>query len=109
MPTHAAPRRMIAAIQVIKDRNQNISDLNQRDWVSIITFDSPLPMAARDPGAVDQQLRYRHEGLHAAPGVQRQLASTTATEIGPDHGHNHIKPQNQGGSGRTRPTRSWCC
>jgi Flp pilus assembly protein TadG len=39
MPTHAARRSVIAALQVIKDRNANVSDSNQRDWVSIITFD----------------------------------------------------------------------
>ena len=31
---------MIAAIKVIKERNQGVSDPNQHDWVSIITFDS---------------------------------------------------------------------
>ena len=39
MPTHAAHRALIAAIEVVKERNANISDPNNEDWVSIITFD----------------------------------------------------------------------
>jgi Flp pilus assembly protein TadG len=39
MPTHSARRSMISAIQVIKERNQIVSNLNQRDWVSIVTYD----------------------------------------------------------------------
>ena len=38
MPTHAARSALIAAIQVIQSLNQGISDSNQMDWVSIITF-----------------------------------------------------------------------
>ena len=39
MPTHAARRSIIAALQIVKERNANIGDSNQCDWVSIITFD----------------------------------------------------------------------
>jgi Flp pilus assembly protein TadG len=38
MPTHAARRAIIAAIQVIDSRNKNITDPQQRDWVSVISF-----------------------------------------------------------------------
>jgi Flp pilus assembly protein TadG len=38
-PTHCSRRAVIAAIQVIKDRNQNISNGSQRDQIAIITFD----------------------------------------------------------------------
>ena len=38
-PTHAARRAIIAAIDLIKQRNENIADMDQRDWVSIVTFD----------------------------------------------------------------------
>ena len=40
-PTHAARRSIIAALQIIKQRNENIGDTNECDWVSIITFDVP--------------------------------------------------------------------
>ncbi len=39
MPTHACRLAIISAIQVVQTRNQGISDPNQQDWVSIITFD----------------------------------------------------------------------
>ncbi len=38
-PTHAARRSVIAALQQVKDKNSTISDTNQKDWVSIVTFD----------------------------------------------------------------------
>jgi hypothetical protein len=40
MPTHAARSALIAAIQVVQSLNQGISDPNQMDWVSIVTFDT---------------------------------------------------------------------
>ena len=39
MPTHSARRSIIAALQIIKDRNQHITASSQQDWVSIVTFD----------------------------------------------------------------------
>ncbi len=42
-PTHASRRALIAAIQVVKERNQTIPDLDQRDWVSIISYDVASP------------------------------------------------------------------
>jgi hypothetical protein len=38
-PTHACRRSLIAAIQEIKAKNTS-ADLSQRDWVSIVTFDT---------------------------------------------------------------------
>jgi Flp pilus assembly protein TadG len=98
-PTHAARRAMIAAMQVIKERNQNISDMNQRDWVSIITFDRltgaspaiPVPLT----GDYDAAMR----GCTPLQAVGHNGAST-ATEVGLIAARNHIKPSNQGGFGR---------
>ncbi|MGD0516470.1 MAG: pilus assembly protein TadG-related protein, partial [Thermoguttaceae bacterium] len=39
MPTHASRMAIIDALQIIKTRNQNITDSSQCDWVSIVTFD----------------------------------------------------------------------
>ena len=47
MPTHAARSALIAAIQVVQNLNQTISDPNQMDWVSIITFDTSAPQSNR--------------------------------------------------------------
>ena len=39
-PTHSCRRSLIAAIQEIKEKNSSIPDMAQRDWVSIVTFDT---------------------------------------------------------------------
>jgi len=39
MPTHASRMAIIDALQIIKTRNQNITDSSQCDWISIVTFD----------------------------------------------------------------------
>jgi hypothetical protein len=39
MPTHSSRLAIIDALHIIKDRNQNISDTSQCDWISIVTFD----------------------------------------------------------------------
>jgi Flp pilus assembly protein TadG len=38
-PTHSSRRAIIAALQIVKDRNQGVSNATQRDQVAIITFD----------------------------------------------------------------------
>lgn len=95
-PTHASRRALIAALQIVKERNQTIADINQRDWVSIITFDKlsngvVLPLTSDYNAAM-------------AACTQFQAVSdngySTATENGLITARNHIKPQNQGGQGR---------
>jgi Flp pilus assembly protein TadG len=98
-PTHAARRATIAAINLIKSRNQNISDTNQRDWVSIITFDklNPAPVVLLSlTGDYDT-------AMQACTNLQAtdDSAACTATETGLMTAAAHIKPQNQGGRGRT--------
>jgi hypothetical protein len=39
MPTHAMRRAIIAALEIIEDRNKSINDSNQKDQVSMVTFD----------------------------------------------------------------------
>ncbi len=39
MPTHSTCLAIIDAIQIIKDRNQNVTDSSQSDWIAIVTFD----------------------------------------------------------------------
>lgn len=98
-PTHAARRAMIAAIKLIKDRNQIISDMNQRDWVSVITFDklsggSPAVQVALT-GDYDSAM----QGCTRLQACEDSVACT-ATETGLIAAKNHIKPKNQGGVGR---------
>ncbi len=97
-PTHAARRAMIAALKIISDCNQNITDVNQRDWVSIITFDrlSPGPSIA-----VSLTSDY-NAAMQACTTFQAVASNnySTATEAGLITAGNHIKPQSQGGAGR---------
>lgn len=96
-PTHAARRAIIAALQVIKERNQGISDPAQKDWVSIITFD-------RTTGThVAQALTPDYDAaMHACTLLQASAdnAANTATETGLLAAKNHIRPNTEGGSGR---------
>lgn len=97
-PMHAARRAIIAAMKVIKDRNISISDLSQRDWVSIVTFDlgSPAPV-----------VRYALSGNYDAAMTScttmqcvSDMAASTATENGLVVAYNHLQPSSGGGSGR---------
>jgi len=93
MPTHAARRAMIAALQVVRDRNQTISDVNQKDWVSIITFDSISAEAVKLP-LTDNY------GSAMQVCTQLQANGWTGTEAGMELAYNHIKPKSEGGKGR---------
>ena len=99
-PTHAARRAIIAAIEVVKERNSSITNLSQRDWVSIITFDR---LSGNSP-AIQVPLTGDYDV--AMQGCTRLQAcsdngSSTATEVGLIAAANHIKPKSEGGSGRT--------
>jgi len=98
-PTHASRRAIIAAIEVVNERNSSITNLSQRDWVSIITFDR---LSGGSP-AIQVPLTGDYEA--AMQGCTRLQAcsdngSSTATEVGLIAAANHIKPKSQGGSGR---------
>jgi hypothetical protein len=96
-PTHSARRSLIAAMQVVQQRNSTVPDSNLRDWISVVTFDTVngtqlLQPLTSDYDAVMQlcaNLQSTHDGM-----------SSTATETGLIFARNHIKPSNQGGSGR---------
>ncbi len=95
MPTHAARRALIAAIQVVRDRNNSVSDVMQKDWVSIITYDS---VSSR---AVKWSLANRDNYSGAMQVCTRfQAYGGTGTEAGLNMAYEHIKPQSQGGLGR---------
>jgi len=98
-PTHAARRAMIAAMQVIKERNDGISDSNQRDWVSIITFDnlSGGGPVVRVPLTGDYD-----DAMQACTQLQAcsDNGASTATEAGLIAAGEHIKPRREGGFGR---------
>jgi hypothetical protein len=97
-PTHASRRALIAAIQVIKDRNSNIPDLDQRDWVSIVSFD------VTDPGpTIHQSLTGDYDAAMLACTNLQAVGDnqySTATETGLITANNHLQPSSSGGAGR---------
>jgi len=84
MPTHAARRAIIAAIQVIRDRNQAIADVNQKDWVSLFTF----------TGNGTETIEHRLSDDYAA-AMQKctnlQASSGTGTESGLYLAYRHLQ------------------
>ena len=98
-PEHAARRAMIAAIKIIKDRNNSIPDLTQRDWVSIVTYDgvqSGGPVI-RQPLTSDYDIAMKSCTELQATGDK---GATTATEAGMITGRQHIEAFDKGGAGR---------
>jgi hypothetical protein len=101
-PTHGGRRAIIAALQLIKTRNQTISDPTRRDWVSVISFDR-----GRDPAGGITTWYSLGSDYNAAMQSCTQLQACyepglcTATATGLVAAYNHIKPASQGGLGRT--------
>jgi Flp pilus assembly protein TadG len=100
MPTHAARSALIAAIQVVQTMNQNISDPNQMDWVSIVSFDT----SAR----IVQTLTSNYNTVMTACTTLQACSDSalcTDTEYGLITAYNLIKPQSQGGQGRSNTNK----
>jgi Putative Flp pilus-assembly TadE/G-like/von Willebrand factor type A domain len=96
-PTHAARRSIIAAIQQIKSKNSVVSDPNQCDWVSVVTFDTVAGTVLKQPLTSNYDT-----AMQACTTLQAvsDAAASTATETGLIAAQNHIKPASQGGAGR---------
>lgn len=95
-PMHASRRSLIAALQVVKERNQSIADTSQRDWVSIFWFDSNAAILLPLTGD------YAAAMLSA---TKLQAGSSTCTESPLTLALNHLKPQSQGGQGRLQTNK----
>jgi|YNPBryunderm2012_1023409.scaffolds.fasta_scaffold07688_3 Flp pilus assembly protein TadG len=98
-PTHAARRSLIAAIQVVKERNASITNPQQRDWVSIITFDK---LSGGGPVVVQPLTADYDQAMAACVNLQAvgDVGASTATEAGLIAARNHLRPTSQGGAGR---------
>jgi Flp pilus assembly protein TadG len=95
MPTHAARAALIAAIQAVRDLNQDISNPDRMDWVSIVTFDTSTK--------VHRTLTSNYSAAMTACTELQAVSKTqmcTNTESGFSAAFNHIKPQSQSGAGR---------
>ncbi len=98
-PVHAARRATIAALQVVKERNAGISNPDQRDWVSIVAFDS---LIGGGP-VLEQPLTGDYdEAMEVCTRLQAVAddCASTATEAGMLMAREHIRSPNEGGQGR---------
>ena len=104
MPTHSCRRALIAAMQVIADRNANITDPNQRDWVSIITFDK---INSKSPVVRLPLTGTYGDAMQACTKLQAasNYGASTGTQPGLSLAKEHIKPESQGGAGRERTNK----
>jgi hypothetical protein len=102
-PTHAARRSLIAAMQVIKERNASIGDMSQRDWVSVVSYDLANPAPA-----ILQSLTGDYDAAMTACTTMQAVSDTqasTATENGLIAARSHLRPASEGGAGRTHTTK----
>ena len=98
-PVHAARRATIAAMQMVKQRNAGVSDSDQRDWVSIVAFDS---LIGGGP-VLEQPLTADYDAAMEACTRLQAVADdcpSTATEAGMLMAREHIRSPDEGGDGR---------
>lgn len=99
-PMHACRRALIAANDVIEDRNTAVPDVALRDQVAIITFDSldngSAPEVAQPLTGIYQDAMLACTELQAVG----DKGTTTATQAGLALAAAHLKPTSQGGFGR---------
>ncbi|MDY0168440.1 MAG: pilus assembly protein TadG-related protein [Thermoguttaceae bacterium] len=103
-PTHAARRAMIAAMQVVKERNASIPDHQQRDWVSIIGFDT---LTSGGP-VIEQPLTGDYDAaMLVSTRLQAvaDLRASTSTETGLIVAREHLAPESEGGAGRRQTNK----
>jgi Flp pilus assembly protein TadG len=104
MPTHAARRAIIAAIQVIQERNALIGDSAYKDHVSIVTFDRK----GADNVVIRQSLTDDYiTAMKSAVTLQACNYGTACTDS--DGGlicaYNYIKGTNDSGHGRNNANK----
>jgi hypothetical protein len=98
-PMHAARRALIAALQVLKQRNRSIQDVRQRDWVCVVAFDA---LSGGGP-VVEHPLGADYDAaMRACTRLQAvgDKGATTATEAGLIAAREHLHAPSRGGRGR---------
>ena len=99
-PMHSVRRSLIAAIEMLKQRNARIADRKGRDWVSIIAYDT---LSGGGP-VVAQPLTGDYEAAMAACARLQAVgdrSATTATETGLIKARKHLRRPWRGGKGRS--------
>jgi Mg-chelatase subunit ChlD len=103
MPTHACRRAIIAALQVVKNRNSAITNSNQRDWVSLVAFDYKNTSSDTSHVRIVKTLTDDYAAVIDACRTLQACdddGSCTDTEGGLLMAKNHIKAESEGGAGR---------
>ena len=103
MPTHAVSRAIIDALQIVANQNSSTSDTNQKDWVSIVTFDRKNTSTDTNNVVILKSLSSNYTDVMNAAAILQCCGgpgSCTDSEGGLICAYNHIKPQSQGGAGR---------
>lgn len=97
-PTHACRRSMIAAMSIIEQNNALNPSPEQRDWVSVVTFDkaSPGPQVAQ---ALTSDYKAAMEACTKLQAVS-DIGASTATESGLIKAQQVIEKTSLGGTGR---------
>ena len=87
-PEHAARRALIAAMKIVDDHNKNIPDKSQRDWVSVVTFDT---LSSGGPNIAQPLTGDYQSAMLACTKLQAcgDIGATTATESGLLTASNH--------------------
>ena len=96
-PTHAQRLSVIAGLQEVASHNSTLSDANQMDWVSIVTFDKTNDVQTRVALTSDYTSTMTSATTMQAVG---EGVNSTDTEEGLLAAYNLIKPASQGGTGR---------
>lgn len=98
MPTHACRRSVIAALATIQNLNSLNPSAEQRDWVSIVTFDKGSP----GPVILQSLTSDYVAAMQAATTMQAvsDIGSSTATESGMIKAQEVLKTISQGGTAR---------
>ncbi|HEY2826057.1 MAG TPA: pilus assembly protein TadG-related protein [Pirellulales bacterium] len=96
-PTHSERRSVIAGLQEVKKYNTSVSDPNQKDWISIVTFDKTNDVQTRVALSSNYDSAMTSAATMQAVG---QNGASTDTEEGLLAAYNLIKPASQGGNGR---------
>lgn len=98
MPTHACRRSMIAAMATIEELNSLNPSEEQRDWVSIVSFDKGSP----GPQVVQGLTSDYAAAMEACTTLQAvsDVGASTATESGLIKAKQLIEKTSLGGTGR---------
>jgi Flp pilus assembly protein TadG len=102
MPTHAARRAIIAALQTIETHNKDISDPQDRDWVSVISYNAKeLGTVIEAPLTTNGVPTAYETAIQKCTKLQAcgDFSSNTTTDLGLTAAVDHIK---YGGNGLGR-------